>query len=140
MLKGFVLSFLLHLFIFLLFFLSFDVLKFKLPSVQNKKKITLSFSQFIPSQSIPIPSNNIVKKKFFKKKIVQKYPKDKLVNALLRSPKWARNKNQPSSRNSPLIQSLYGEVFYTFTKTQQRFIKDHLFEIYRITQNTLVLN
>ncbi|MCB4779050.1 MAG: energy transducer TonB [Sulfurovum sp.] len=140
MLKGFVLSFLLHLFIFLLLFLSFDALKFKLPATQNKKKITLSFSQFTPSQSIPIPSNNIVKKKFFKKKIVQKYPKDKLVNALLRNPKWARNKNQPSSRNSHLIQSLYGEVFYTFTKTQQRFIKDHLFEIYRITQNTLVLN
>jgi TonB family protein len=49
------------------------------------------------------------------------------------------------TRNSPayaerMIRTLYGKEYYNFTPAQKRFIKSHLDEIRRITQNTLVLN
>jgi len=113
----------------------------KKPQKEEKKKV------------VKAKPKKIEKKKTVKKKIVKKKPlpksfhlpkrsKDKLANALLgagRSSKHSRPA-QRSSRPSPLIEQLYGKEFYTFTKTQQKFIKDHLSEIHRITQNTLYLN
>ena len=43
-----------------------------------------------------------------------------------------------SRRIDPKIAKYYGKEFYTFTKEQRRFIRNHLGEIQRITQNTLV--
>ena len=77
-----------------------------------------------------------------KKRALPKRSKDRLANALLGSGK--RMKTTPARKSSSstdrMIARLYGREFYTFTKTQKRFIKNHLSEIYRITQNTLYLN
>jgi len=231
-LKGFILSFLLHLLIFALFFLSFEKMKFTPPPPQSEKKITLNLSQFTPPAPKPTPppkpkpnppvmppkpkvqpkpepkpekpvakpkppapvakkkhvekkkgfeiakaskeENNATrivkekikkvkpkkkiakKKKPVKKKVARKkalptsfhlpkrHTRDKLANALLggkrstRRP--ARRTSAPGSRTDRMINQLYGREFYSFTKTQQKFIKNHLDEIYRITQNTLVIN
>ncbi len=230
--KGFILSFLLHLLVFALFFLSFDKMKFTPPPPQSEKKITLNLSQFTPPvpkqtpppkpkpkppvvppkpkvqpKSKPKPKKPVIKpkppvpvakkkhvekkkgfevakvskeennatkvvkeeikkvkpkkkiakkKKHARKKVAKQKPlpksfhlpkrqtKDKLANALLggkrstRRP--ARRASAPSSRTSRMINQLYGREFYSFTKTQQKFIQHHLDEIYRITQNTLVIN
>jgi len=225
-LKGFLLSFLLHLFIFLLFFLSFDDIKLLPPaSSKQEKKITLNLSQFTPPAPRPKPrpkitppqqkpiaqtppeplekpldkpklkpeppkpvaekkvvkkekglkvaqksekDNNVTKivkkekkqklvkakpkkrvkkkkKKIAKKKplpktfrLPKKHTKDKLANALLGG--RGKTKYATSVKPTPLIRRLYGKEFYSFTPTQQKFIKDHLSEIHRITQNTLTIN
>jgi TonB family protein len=89
------------------------------------------------------------KKKVAKKKplpktfrLPKKHSRDKLANSLLGSSGKNRSKSRPSSSGRPsrIIQQLYGREFYSFTKTQQKFIKDHLSEIHRITQNTLIIN
>ncbi len=230
-LKGFILSFLLHLLIFALFFFSFEKMKFTPPPPQSEKKITLNLSQFTPPAPKPTPKpkqkppvvppkpkvqpkpepkpekpvietkppvpvakkkhvekkkgfevakiskeeNNATKvvkqeskkvkpkkkiakkKKPVKKKVARRKPlpttfhlpkkhtKDKLANALLGGKRSAhrrpaRRASAPSGRTSRMINQLYGREFYSFTKTQQKFIKNHLDEIYRITQNTLVIN
>jgi TonB family protein len=36
-----------------------------------------------------------------------------------------------------MVSRIYGKEFHTYSKEQQKFIKQHLGEIYRITQNTL---
>ena len=236
-LKGFLLSLLLHLLIFLPFFISFEDIKFTPPpSSKQDKKITLNLSQFTPPapQSKPRPKvtppqqkivptppltppkptertaekkpevkpqpplsvakkkivekkkgfkvaqkskeeNSVTKvvkrepKKAEKKRRVKKEPKksipkkrkvakkkrvpksfrlpkkhsrDKLANALLGGSgrSRARSRAANTGRPGPLIEQLYGKAFYSFTKTQQKFIEDHLSEIHRITQNTLYLN
>jgi TonB family protein len=70
----------------------------------------------------------------------KKHSKDRLANSLLNSPNRSKSHPSSSSRPSRIIQQLYGREFYSFTKTQQKFIKNHLSEIHRITQNTLVIN
>ncbi len=226
-LKGFLLSFIFHLIIFLLFFLSFEELKIIPPSSSKQdKKITLNLSQFTPpapqpkprqkvtppqQKSVPTPpvtppkpvekpvikkpkvkpeppkpvaekkvveekksirvakkakkDNNItkiaktekkqklaktkpkkkVKKKIAKKKslpktfrLPRKHSKDKLANALLGG--RGKTRSATNIKPTPLIRRLYGKEFYSFTPTQQKFIKDHLNEIHRITQNTLTIN
>jgi TonB family protein len=240
-LKGFLLSFIFHLIIFLLFFLSFEELKIIPPSSSKQdKKITLNLSQFTPpapqpkprpkvtppqQKSVPTPpvtppkpvekpvikkpevkpeppkpvaekkvveekksirvakkaekDNNVTKvvkkepkkevkkekkklakakpkkrvhkkkKKIAKKKplpttfrLPKKHSKDKLANTLLGGSGRSASRSRPSHSGKPsrIIQQLYGREFYSFTKTQQKFIKDHLSEIHRITQNTLVMN
>ncbi len=230
-LKGFILSFLLHLLIFALFFLSFEKMKFTPPPPQSEKKITLNLSQFTPPAPKPTPpapkpkppvvppkpkvqptpepvpekpvakpkppmpvakkkhvekkkgfevakeskeENNVTKvakqevkkekpkkklvkkKKPVRKKVAKQQPlptsfhlpkkrsKDKLANALLggkpSTQRPAHRASAPSSRTQRMINQLYGREFYSYTKTQQQFIKNHLDEIYRITQNTLVIN
>jgi len=88
-----------------------------------------------------------------KKRSVQKKPlpthfrlprksKDQLANALLsaaRNPPHSRTAVPVGGANR-MIDRLYGREFYSYTKTQQKFIRDHLSEIYRITQNTLYIN
>lgn len=71
-----------------------------------------------------------------------KRSKDRLANALLGSGKRIKTTpaHKASSGTDRMIAQLYGREFYMFTKTQKRFIKNHLSEIYRITQNTLYLN
>jgi len=225
-LKGFLFSFLLHLLIFALFFLSFEEIK-RLPPSSSKKetKISLNLSQFTPpapkptprptpppSPVVPTPPKPMVKtpkptpqkvepvahKRVVKKekgfevaqkspkennatKIVKKTPpkpkkkiakakpkkrvqkkkrvakkkplpttfrlpkkhtRDKLANALLGGSKPSQKASMalPRGRTGNLIRRLYGKEFYSFSKTQQKFIKDHISEIQRITQNTLVMN
>jgi len=223
--KGFLLSFLLHLLIFALFFLSFEEIK-RLPPSSSKKetRISLNLSQFTPpalkpkprptppsSPVVPAPpepavktpkptpqkvepvarkrvikkekgfevaqkspkENNTTKivkktppkpekkiakakpkKKLHKKRVAKKKPlpttfrlpkkhtRDKLANALLGGSKPSRKASRalPRGRTGNLIRRLYGKEFYSFSKTQQKFIKDHISEIQRITQNTLVIN
>jgi len=73
-----------------------------------------------------------------------KYSKDKLANALLgdmKQPAKQNNRAQlTNTRTDRMIKRLYGKEFYSYTKTQQKFIRQHLDEIYRITQNTLIIN
>ncbi len=101
------------------------------------------------------PKKKIVKKqkRSTKKHVAIKQPlpkhfhlpkrsKDKLANALLNS---GRTLHQQSARRASsgadrMISRLYGKEFYSFTKTQKKFIRNHLSEIYRITQNTLYIN
>jgi len=99
------------------------------------------------------PKKRVHKKK--KKRVARKKPlpktfrlppkhsKDKLANALMgssRSQKRMKKRVSSSSSADRMIRQLYGKEFYRFTKTQQKFIKSHLSEIYRITQNTLYMN
>ncbi|HHO65341.1 MAG TPA: energy transducer TonB [Epsilonproteobacteria bacterium] len=101
------------------------------------------------------PKKKIVKrqKKTTQKHVAKKQPlpkqfrlpkrsKDKLANALLNSGRTLHQ--QPARRASSgadrMISRLYGKEFYSFTKTQKKFIRNHLSEIYRITQNTLYIN
>jgi TonB family protein len=70
----------------------------------------------------------------------KKHSRDRLANALLSGKGKSNSRPATNGRPSRLIQQLYGREFYSFTKTQQKFIKDHLSEIHRITQNTLVMN
>ncbi len=100
------------------------------------------------------PPKKVAKKKTHRKKrLVQKKPlpktfrlpkrsKDPLANALLGSGRSMKRMpaRSPSSGTNRMITQLYGKEFYSFTKTQRKFIKNHLSEIYRITQNTLYLN
>lgn len=59
--------------------------------------------------------------------------------------KHSRHMRPVPTRNSPayaerMIKTLYGKEYYSFTPAQKRFIRSHLDEIRRITQNTLVRN
>jgi TonB family protein len=88
---------------------------------------------------------NVVRKKPLPKqfRLPKRHTKDKLANALLggRSSKATPRRNRaPSHAADRMIRQLYGKEFYRFTKTQQKFIRDNLSEIYRITQNTLYMN
>jgi len=231
--KGFILSFLLHLFLFLLFFVSFKEVKISPPPPPRQdKKITLNLSQFTPPLPKPSPKvtlpqpkplpplippkpvkkpvekkpetkpeppaptaekktvkekegfevatksekeNNVTKvakkepkkekkkkvakakprkKKVKKKKVVQKKPlpktfrlpkkhsRDKLANTLLGGipAETTYRPKRTEKRADRVIKQLYGKEFYSFTPTQQKFIRNHLSEIHRITQNTLVIN
>lgn len=101
------------------------------------------------------PKKKIVKKqkKTTQKHVAKKQPlptqfrlpkrsKDKLANALLNSGKTLHQQpaRRASSGTDRMISRLYGKEFYSFTKTQKKFIRNHLSEIYRITQNTLYIN
>ncbi|QOR61023.1 TonB family protein [Sulfurovum sp. ST-21] len=75
---------------------------------------------------------------------IPKHSKDRLASALLggmKQPAKRSSRAQPANtRADRMIKRLYGKEFYSYTKTQQKFIRQHLDEIYRITQNTLVIN
>ncbi len=73
-------------------------------------------------------------------RLPKKRSRDGLANALMHDSKPHKSSSGGRIKPTRLIQRLYGKEFYTFTKTQQKFIKDHLSEIHRITQNTLVIN
>jgi TonB family protein len=96
-----------------------------------------------PKKRVP-KKKKVAKKKPLPKtfRLPKKHSRDKLANALLGGSGRSRSRSRPANtgRPSPLIEQLYGKEFYSFTKTQQKFIKDHLSEIHRITQNTLYLN
>lgn len=65
--------------------------------------------------------------------------RDPLANALMGSASSASpTAPKPVDRfTKKVINQLYGKAFYAYTKEQQKFIKNNLGEIYRITQNTL---
>ncbi len=91
-----------------------------------------------------------IKKRIARKKIPKKYPKKNskkrsaLANALWgagSSMHPAKQKRHASQRSiDRMITKLYGREFLSFTPSQKKFIRDHLQEIRRITQNTLTRN
>ncbi len=122
----------------------------KSPKENNTSKIV--------KKTPPKPKKKIAKvkpkKKLHKKRVAKKKPlpttfrlpkkhtSDKLANALLGGKRTTHRPSRASigSQTNHLIKRLYGKEFYSFSKTQQKFIKDHISEIQRITQNTLVMN
>ena len=114
----------------------------------NVTKVVKKEPQKVEKEKVAkIKPKKVEKKKQAKKKPLPKSfhlpkrSKDKLANALLGAGSSQRRRPvQRSSRAAPIIEQLYGREFYSFTPTQQRFIKNHLSEIYRITQNTLYIN
>jgi TonB family protein len=125
----------------------------KAPDENNATKVVRKKTEKKKRQKVAKAKPHHSKKK--KKKIVKKKPlpkhfrlpkkhtRDKLANALLggKSSKVKPQRNRaPSHAADRMIRQLYGKEFYHFTKTQQKFIRDNLSEIYRITQNTLYMN
>ena len=90
----------------------------------------------------PKKKHHVKKKKLPKHYRLPKRSKDKLANALLGGTRSHRasKPRRASSSAERMIRQLYGKEFYRFTKTQQKFIRNNLSEIYRITQNTLYMN
>ncbi len=68
--------------------------------------------------------------------------KDKLAGFLSKGLYTPHRPTKSSSlrRTPPELTRLYGKEYYSFTKEQRSFIRNHLSEIQRITQNTLVRN
>jgi TonB family protein len=130
------------------------------PAVTAQKKVVQKKKRPEVVQKAPEENNatKVVRKKTEKKKkkkIVKKKPlpkqfhlpkrhtRDKLANALLggKSYKAKPQRNRPPSHAADrMIRQLYGKEFYSYTKTQQKFIRNNLSDIYRITQNTLYMN
>lgn len=84
----------------------------------------------------PTKVKKVVKRKTQRRPVRSRDP---LANALMgatssKAPKHVDRFTQK------VVNQLYGKEFYTYTKTQQKFIKDNLGEIHRITQNTLWQN
>jgi TonB family protein len=95
------------------------------------------------------PVKKVEKKRVVKRTPPKSQPKrsnDPLANALMGSGTSlnpSRPSRQPSSSGSygqRMINQLYGEEFHSYSKTQQKFIKNNLGTIHRITQNTLSRN
>jgi TonB family protein len=111
----------------------------KEPSKEAQKKI----AKAKPKKHVR-KKKKLVKKKPLPKtfRLPKKHSRDKLANALLGGVGRSSSRSRPSSSGRPshLIEQLYGKEFYSFTPTQQKFIKNHLSEIHRITQNTLYIN
>lgn len=105
----------------------------------------------------------VVKKKPVKRVVIKKVPakqrvaqkpvkyrqpqrtKDPLANMLMGSgtsmtPKKSRSSSNAGSYGERMIKRLYGSEFNTFSTTQQKFIRNNLGNIHRITQNTLTRN
>ena len=120
--------------------------------VAQKSKEENNVTKVAKKEPKKAEKKRLVKKEPKKKKVAKKKPlpkrfhlpkrgsKDKLANSLLNTPNRNKSRSSNSGRPSRIIQQLYGKEFYSFTPTQQKFIKNHLSEIYRITQNTLYIN
>ncbi|MDM5270718.1 TonB family protein [Sulfurovum sp. zt1-1] len=63
--------------------------------------------------------------------------KDPLANTLMSSGNSLVPAPKKDNFVDHMVSRIYGKEFYTYNKEQQKFIKQHLGEIYRITQNTL---
>lgn len=94
------------------------------------------------------PLKRVVKKqpkrKIYKKRRKTLPKRSKLASALLGAGTsvYPTRSRVPSKNSSTerMIRRLYGREFESFTPAQKRFIRDHLGEIHRITQNTLTRN
>ena len=105
-----------------------------------KKNSMITTVQTSPKKSIQKKTKRHVSKKQPDKKPFHVQKHSKLANALLHAGKNLKPHKKTLNHMSRMIAQLYGKTFYTFTATQQQFIKNHLSEIYRITQNTLYIN
>jgi TonB family protein len=56
------------------------------------------------------------------------------------TPQRSRPTSNAGSYGEKMIKKLYGSEFNTFSPTQQKFIRNNLSTIHRITQNTLTQN
>lgn len=74
--------------------------------------------------------------KVVQRKQVQR-SKDPLANALMGSGSTMTPRPKKDAFVDQMVSRIYGKEFHTYSKEQQKFIKQHLGEIYRITQNTL---
>ncbi|HEO99306.1 MAG TPA: energy transducer TonB [Epsilonproteobacteria bacterium] len=74
-------------------------------------------------------------------KVAQRKPlqpsKDPLANALMSSGSSMTPRPKKDAFVDQMVSRIYGKEFHAYSKEQQKFIKQHLGEIYRITQNTL---
>jgi len=108
-----------------------------------KKKVVKKESKKKPEKKV---EKKVTKKRVVKKTKTYKKPKrsgDPLANALMGSgtslfpSKPTRQPSSSGSYGTRMINQLYGEEFHSFSKSQQKFIKNNLGTIHRITQNTL---
>ncbi len=111
---------------------------------KKEKKVTKKKVQKKPKKTVKKKSIKKKSKKRVIKRKREKRSKDPLANALMGSgtsmfPK--RNRSSFSSRyGAKTIKKLYGKEFHTFSSSQQKFIKNNLGTIHRITQRTLTRN
>jgi len=115
----------------------------KITKTETKKRREKPKKKIVKQTKQTTKKKQIVKKKPLPKQFrLPKRSKDKLANALMRSGRTVRQQpaRHASSSTDRMISRLYGKAFYSFTKTQKKFIRNHLSEIYRITQNTLYIN
>jgi len=108
----------------------------KEPKKSEKKKIAKTKPKKV------VKKKRIVRKKPLPTSFhLPKHSKDRLANALMGSSRSAKRSRTPDRSSADrMIRQLYGKEFYSYTKTQQKFIRNNLSEIYRITQNTLYMN
>jgi TonB family protein len=93
-----------------------------------------------PKKIVP-PKTPKVRKAQPVQKMVQRQQvqtsKDPLANALMGSGSAMTPRPKKEDFVDLMVSRIYGKEFHAYSKEQQKFIKQHLGEIYRITQNTL---
>ncbi len=123
-----------------------------LPSTPVQKPISQSVKPIVKAKrarKIKKSKKHKKYKKYKKRKKYAKHPKypashkpkrSRLANALLGAATTIPHTPTASSTTERMIHRLYGREFDHLTPTQKRFIRNHLSEIHRITQNTLSRN
>ena len=103
---------------------------------QNKKRVIKTTRK----RKVKKRSRKVIVKRKPEKRPQKRPYRSKLANALLGAGTSVHPRQSATPHNERIIRRLYGREFDSFTPVQKKFIREHLGEIHRITQNTLTRN
>ncbi|MDD3591197.1 MAG: TonB family protein [Sulfurovum sp.] len=102
---------------------------------EAKPKVAVKSKETVPKKETQVRKAQPLQK------VAQHKPvqtsKDPLANALMGSGSTMTPRPKKDAFVDQMVSRIYGKEFHTYSKEQQKFIKQKLGEIYRITQNTL---